>query len=209
MPIEEQRRQWFALLAQLVVETATSDLPCAEYCPDTICERDEHLFLLPFELEFIREQTGVDLNAAGRFWMVTLPLDERDLAGPTVAVAVRSTFQECPALNDERRCAIHDARPLDCRTFPFIPAFGEEGTRSKLRASCPLVAAGALPEGFVPLYERLWQHLSAFLPDAWKTLYWHYRVLLPELNDPAATPGQVDLRPRLVRFRRRTPENET
>jgi Fe-S-cluster containining protein len=208
MSTDDRRTQWFNLLAQIAAQTASSDLPCAEYCPDIICERDEKLFLLPFEREFICERTGLDLNGSGQFWTVALPSEERDPSGPRLVVAVKSAFQPCPALSKERRCAIHDARPLDCRTFPFIPAFGEEGTHSKLRASCPLVAADALPPGFVSLYERVWRHLSPFLPDAWKTLYWHYRELLPELDDPTATPGHVDLRPRLMRLRLQNPKAE-
>jgi Fe-S-cluster containining protein len=194
------REGWFALLAQIYQETEArvSELPCFDYCPDSICERDEKVFFLPFEMEFIAERTGLDLKSTGAFWRLKIPVLSGSADGQSVSIGLKDRHRICPFLNEDNACALHRNRPFDCRSFPLLPTFYSDGSTSfELREYCPLVQVLDL-KYFIELYKRLWGFLSPRLPMGWKYLYWHSRDVIPEIEKPDERPRDLNLIRRLA-----------
>jgi Fe-S-cluster containining protein len=203
------RQHWFELYARVYEQTRAgeSELPCLAHCPDGICERDEKVFFLPFEIEFVSERTGLDLVGTGAFWVVDIPDVGDDGRMGSVPIGLKDSHRRCPFFTQDCQCAIHDHRPVDCRSFPLIPSFYRDGSvGSVLRGYCPLVSgtdrlkAPGLPDGFVELYRELWEFLSPNVPVSWKYLYWHSREFA-EINDPDEEPRFLSLDRRLAHIR--------
>lgn len=122
-----------------------------------LCEDNETLVLLPAEAELIAS---------------SLPVLNKHDAGRALAAASGST-EDCPMRCTAcSSCHIYENRPLDCRSFPVVPEFSEDGNDVNVRISrkyCPI--ADKLPPGFVDSVRRVWQSLAPYLPADWKHYY--------------------------------------
>jgi len=195
MTFTRLRTEWFTLIDRLYDETKKSSLPCSEYCPNCLCEKDEKVYFLPFEMEYISEITGIDLKASGFFWTMDIPYQ-----GQNLPIALKSKQQICPLLSEDNQCTIHENRPFDCRSFPLMPVFNNEQLSFELEIYCPLVnvQVDAQLKHFIKLYTRLWTSLVRRLPDSWKYLYWHSSTLIPEIDNSQKRPCHLDLSKYLI-----------
>jgi len=152
--MSDQRREWFALLDDIYTDTAhpRGELRICTDCVEAPCEVwPEQVTLLPFEDEFIQKR----LAAEGR----DVSLETvRGIAG----------CRECPFFQN-RRCAIHPHRPVDCRTYPMVPVFSRPDPEFKVSGVCPLREGMDLP--FIRLMRGVWMRLSPRLTSQWKSGY--------------------------------------
>lgn len=160
---------------------------CPEGC--TQCEERESLLLLPYEDELIK----LHLAREGRpspstFQQLSLRVRQCKVSvgysqggGPPCPMMERGTGM----------CAIYKARPLDCRSFPLVPRFLDNGGLDfYLARYCPI--ALRLSPDFIRVTKQVWQMLLEDLPLWWRRLYNHdsareRRVLIPLAGRSAAT----------------------
>jgi Fe-S-cluster containining protein len=174
--ISQLRAEWFRRLEALGRATAgDSGLECASRCTGRCCPHEamatrepaytvSHVaIMLPFEMEYIIEETGVD---PARFRRTPAEI------APGVVVEIGSFDIErpCPFLTDDFQCRGRTFRPMDCRSFPLIPVFGAGGELTfRLEASCPSL------DTFLPAYQmRLkaaWQELLPHLSADYRAAY--------------------------------------
>jgi Fe-S-cluster containining protein len=121
------------------------------------------VIMLPFEMEYIIAQTGVE---PARFRQTAAEL------APRVVVGIGSFDIErpCPFLTRDFQCWSRTFRPMDCRSFPLIPLFGAGGELTfRLEARCPSL------DTFSPAYQmRLkaaWQELLPHLSADYRAVY--------------------------------------
>lgn len=200
MPHPDPKTRWFALFDVIYERTSSpvSRLPCLEYCPECLCEKQENekIYFLPYEMEFIQERTGIDLLATGMFWQISIPaaLTNESESDDPIVFGFKGKLHSCPYLGDRNQCTIHEHRPLDCRSFPLMPAFVDGQLQFELESYCPLVSKlGSRLARFIVLYERIWNSLFSVLPDYWKHFYWNSSELLSELNDPNLKPKRMEV----------------
>lgn len=201
--IIEPKKHWFILLEYLYKETHTivSELPCLQYCPECICEKQvrEKIYFLPFEIEFIQHKTGIGFDRRlNHFWTIELPTSITQ----TLSIGLKSKLQDCPFLSETNQCTVYKNRPFDCRSFPLMPIFTKDTVDFELEEYCPLVNAEYifLLNDFVILYKRLWRLLEKRLPISWKVMYWHSSLIVPEIDDPTEHPRHIDARKRLSKY---------
>jgi Fe-S-cluster containining protein len=73
--------------------------------------------------------------------------------------------RQCPFFQGHR-CAIHPHRPVDCRTYPMVPVFGDTTIQFRVSGVCPKRAG--MDEPFIRLMTGVWQRLTPHLPEAWR-----------------------------------------
>ncbi len=74
---------------------------------------EQYVFLAPGEVRAIAGHIGVSRDWFGRRYMMRTPAGDRVL---------RMTGSgACVFLRGNGHCAIYDARPIQCRTYPFWP----------------------------------------------------------------------------------------
>jgi len=148
------RDMWFRTLETLYEETGhpRGELKICTDCAEAPCEvGPEQVTLLPFEAEYIQAR----LAREGR--LQTLETI-RAIAG----------CERCPFF-ENKRCAIHPHRPIDCRTYPLVPVFRGDEITFQVSGVCPLRAGMDRP--FIQLMEGVWQRLQPLLPPEWRRLY--------------------------------------
>ncbi len=132
MALATLRETWFRRIEKLhQAPTEGAGLECASRCtarccPQAIASREldyavGHVaILLPFEMEYILSK----INASSA-QLQQAPLELAP--GITIDVGFTTSATPCPFLADDYRCGIRDIRPLDCRSFPLIPVFSQDG----------------------------------------------------------------------------------
>ena len=107
---------------------------CGKCC--TVDERDGSVFLEPIDVERLSEHLGISVHDFGARY-ATQELSEMELA--------KQSNGRCVFLTDGR-CTVYDARPLQCRTYPFLPL-----------------------DGYTPIEcETSWRHEKKFCPGIGK-----------------------------------------
>ena len=152
--MDDSRTEWLAFFADAYAETGhpQGELKICTDCTTAPCEvGPEQVTLLPFEDEYIQSR----LAAEGRSESLETI---RRIAG----------CEQCPFFQN-RRCAIHPHRPLDCRTYPLVPVFGEHDVLFKVSGVCPL--RGGMDQPFIALMRRVWKRLLPRLDPVWKARY--------------------------------------
>jgi Fe-S-cluster containining protein len=169
--------EWFKRFDQLLSDTSVpaSGLKCLELCEARCCPRvgmrpmnpeqiaSPVVVLLPFEMEYIIEKTGVSRDVF-RIWPIDLT--------PTLRLEIGTLDlgKPCPFLKENRLCGIHEHNPLDCRTFPLLPTLNPAGSLVwELGENCPSLAF--LSPNFSKRMKQIWHHLEPFIPRAWWDLY--------------------------------------
>ncbi|MBC8445566.1 MAG: YkgJ family cysteine cluster protein [Chloroflexi bacterium] len=170
------RAEWFRRLDALGGATAgESGLKCASLCTGRCCPHAamatrepaytvSHVaIMLPFEMEYIVARTGVH---PARFRRTPAKI------APGVVVEIGSFDIEmpCPFLTDDFQCWGYAFRPMDCRSFPLVPVFGDGGELTfRLGTGCPSL------DTFSPAYQaRLkaaWRNLLPHLSADYRAVY--------------------------------------
>jgi len=195
---DKLKTEWFALFERVYAETRaeTSSLPCSECCGDYLCETNERVYFLPFEAEFIEMRTGRDIIGNADIWKIEMPFSKH-LAH---SVGLKDEFRLCPFFNAEKRCDIYENRPLDCRSFPAMPVFPENGIDFEFESYCPALeyASSSQLKDHTLLHKAIWGRVAEILPKSWKIFYWNTERLLPEITEPKPHPRHVDICGRLA-----------
>ncbi len=195
--IEQLKEDWFKRFDQILEQEKSipsSNLKCLELCQARCCPRAgmRHMqsrdiaspivVLLPFEMEYIIEKTGVPPELF-RLW--SIPFDSET----TVEIGMLDLGRPCPFLKENLQCGIHDHNPLDCRTFPLLPALNyRDELEWELGENCPSLSF--LNPQFAEKMKRVWLDLVPVLPRAWWDLYafadhWTGWPVVPERVDAA------------------------
>jgi len=174
--ISQLRVEWFRRLEALGRATAgETGLECAARCTGRCCPHaamatrepaytvSHVVIMLPFEMEYVIAQTGVD---AARFRRTPAEI------APGVVVEIGSCDVEmvCPFLTEDFRCWGYACRPMDCRSFPLVPVFGAGGELTfRLGAGCPSL------DTFSPTYQAqlkaVWRELLPHLSADYRAVY--------------------------------------
>ncbi len=176
--IEDLKREWFDRFDGILKREKTlpsSQLKCLELCQARCCPRAgmRHMqageiaspvvVLLPFEMEYIIEKTGVSPDLF-RHW--SIPLDSET----SMEIGMLDLGKPCPFLKDNMQCGIHNHNPLDCRTFPMLPVLNHRDQLEwRLAENCP--SLNLLNPQFSEYMRYLWRELLPVLPRAWWDLY--------------------------------------
>ena len=172
------KTEWFERFNRILDDSKTvpsSNLKCLDLCQARCCPRvgmramqvaeiaSPVVVLLPFEMEYLIEKTGVSKELF-RLWPLALTPEL------TIEVGMLDLGKPCPFLNKNLQCNIHEHNPLDCRTFPLLPAVNRDGILNwELGDNCPSLAY--LNSRFVNAIQGIWQDLLPHLPQAWWDLY--------------------------------------
>ncbi len=176
--LEQLKGEWFDRFDRILNPEGTipsSNLKCLEMCQARCCPRPEMrqmqpgeiaspvVVLLPFEMEYIVERTGV---STGLFRRWSIPLDSET----SMEIGMLDLGKPCPFLKANRQCGIHYHNPLDCRTFPMLPGLNHRDELEwHLGENCPSLAH--LNPLFKEYVQRCWESLLPALPRAWWDLY--------------------------------------
>jgi Fe-S-cluster containining protein len=176
--IAQLKAEWFERLdGILAVSKAlpSSDLKCIELCFQRCCPRVElrlkpprevtssMVVLLPFEMEYLMEKTGVPRTVFRRWPLAWTP-------EVTVEIGMFDLGKICPFLTESLQCSIYQIYPLDCRTYPLLPVLSyPRELEWELSDTCP--SAMLLNSKFGEGIKHIWQDLLPVLPQAWWDLY--------------------------------------
>ncbi len=177
--IDQLRSEWFKRFDQIVEynkNLPSSNLQCLELCQARCCPRvgmramdarqiaSPVVVLLPFEMEYIINKTGVSPDVFRRWPLALTP-------EVTIEVGMLDLGKPCPFLDPSMRtCTIHEHNPLDCRTFPLLPfqnAYG--GLEWELGENCPSLSL--LSPKFADAIKHIWQEIHPLLPQDWWDIY--------------------------------------
>jgi Fe-S-cluster containining protein len=172
------KHEWFARLDQLTSlcqKLPPTGLQCLKRCSSLCCPRVQMrdmtldriasavVVLLPFEMEYLIERTGVSVDAFRRWPVEMAP-------GTVIKVSMFDLGKPCLFLQPDFRCGIYEKRPVDCQTFPLLPVldpsdrlfwgYGEQ---------CPSLVL--LNPAFEKQIKRIWADLCRVLPKGWWDLY--------------------------------------
>ena len=172
------KAEWFLRFDQILDDSKTipsSNLKCLDLCQARCCPRvgmrqtqtadiaSPVVVLLPFEMEYLIEKTGVS-RGLFRLWPLELTPEV------TIEIGMLDLGKPCPFLSDKLQCKIHEHNPLDCRTFPLLPFQDLRGNLDwQLGENCPSLAL--LSPNFVDAVKRVWQELYPLIPQGWWDLY--------------------------------------
>ena len=176
--VDRLKKEWFERLDLILSRDNTippSGLKCLELCEARCCPRagmrslspekiaSPVVVLLPFEMEYLLEKTGASPNVFRR-WPIDLTPEV------SIEIGVLDLGKPCPFLRDNRMCGIHEHNPLDCRTFPLLPAQNVHGELEwSLGENCP--SLHLLNPRFSEHMKRIWRELYPVLPQSWWDLY--------------------------------------
>ena len=176
--IARLKSEWFERLDGIVDRSKTipsSNLKCIELCQQRCCPRVElrqkppHevsnsiVVLLPFEMEYLMERTGVARNAFRR-WPLALTPDT------TIEIGMFDLGKTCPFLTENLQCSIYQFYPLDCRTYPLLP-FTNYRHELEWELGGHYPSLTLLDPNFEGAVKRIWQELLPVLPQAWWDIY--------------------------------------
>ena len=172
------KAEWFERFDQILDDSKTipaSNMKCLELCQARCCPRagmrnlpaheiaSPIVVLLPFEMEYLIEKTGVSKELFRR-WPLALSPEV------TIEVGMLDLGKPCPFLKDNLQCSIHEHNPLDCRTFHLLPVLDYRGSLEwELGENCP--SLNFINPKFVEAVKDVWQDLMPHLPRAWWDLY--------------------------------------
>lgn len=176
--IAKLKSEWFSRFDGMVIaskDLPSSDLKCIELCTQRCCPRPDlrskppHevtssiVVLLPFEMEFLMERTGVKRNVFRR-WPLAWTSDV------TIEIGMLDLGKTCPFLTNNLQCSIYEFYPLDCRTYPLLPSMNDlRELVWELSSTCPSV------KRFNPVVsnavKEFWRELVPYLPQAWWDIY--------------------------------------
>jgi len=172
---EHLRATWFQLLENLYQSiTEKSDLECATRCSARCCPKSKasqnssdavgHVaIMLPFEMEYIASKTNAPAER--------LQQERIQFTHDTyLDIGFTTSSTPCPFLSDDNRCGIYDIRPLDCRSFPLIPAFDLEGDIGfRVDGECP--SAITFSNANQMQLKAIWKELLPNLPMSYRIAY--------------------------------------
>jgi Fe-S-cluster containining protein len=176
--IAQLKSEWFERIDRIIDNSKTSpssNLKCLELCQERCCPRADlrlkppHevsssiVVLLPFEMEYLMERTGVAQDVFRR-WPLALTPDA------TIEIGMFDLGKTCPFFTGNLQCSIYKFYPLDCRTYPLLPVLNyRRELEWELGSSCPSLAL--LNPKFGDAVKLIWQELLPVLPQAWWDLY--------------------------------------
>ncbi len=119
--------------------------------------------LLPFEMEFLMERTGVSAEAFRRWPIEIAP-------GVTIDIGMWDLGKPCPFLQDNFQCGIYNEKPVDCQSFPLLASLDPSGQLAwSYEEKCPSLET--LNEAFAAQIRAMWEELLPVLPQTWWKLY--------------------------------------
>ncbi len=176
--LEKLKQEWFARLARLnslCRALPPTGLQCLTHCSALCCPRIQMrtmpleqiaspvVVLLPFEMEYIVEKTGISMDVFRR-WPVTMA------HGLLMDVGMFDLGKPCPFLASDLCCDVYEERPVDCYSFPILPVLDPGGRLAwKDEQRCPSLASLNLTFGEPA--QRIWTELFEVLPQGWWALY--------------------------------------
>lgn len=170
------KETWIALIPDLHKATTkeNANLQCASLCTARCCPqvRSRHdpnyavghvAIMLPFELEYICEQTDTSMEI-----FETAGIEySKDF---NLSIGYITNKNPCPFLTHDYKCGIHSIRPLDCRSFPLIPVFQANGEITyRTDSDCPSV--DSLSKEYQDSLKKIWSELLEHLPMKYRMLY--------------------------------------
>ncbi len=170
------RAAWFTRIEQLhQTTTENAGLECAarcataRCCPQAIAMKDPayavgHVaIMLPFEMEYILPKTNV---TPAQLRHASFELT----SGISIDIGFVTSATPCPFLTTDYKCGIHNIRPLDCRSFPFIPVFNLDDTITfRVDTECPSV--NTFSATYQARFKKVWEDLLPDLPMSYRMLY--------------------------------------
>lgn len=154
-------QEYFELYDKLYDITEGIELNCLMVC-DSICEKKENVYLLPFENEFI----------CRRLKLKSLPFSEHITLGNGRVdyLKIKDKKNKFCKFFMDNGCAVHGAQPVDCRSFPIFPHYTEEsGLKFFIFEYCPV--SRELSVEFVEKVTEIWEMLAEKLPAYWWGIY--------------------------------------
>lgn len=151
------KNQICSKLANIYKTTEQFSGMCPSEC--TLCENREALMLLPYEEEFINENTGKKQKEM--FLKNCCGYNYQPLGFP------------CTMLQSSGTCQVYHKRPFDCRSFPIVPRFSLDKDDSieffLANSYCPILKN--LPSNFIKTTTESWIFIAEDLPLEWKKMY--------------------------------------
>ena len=176
--VAKLKQEWFQRFDEILDNSKTiplSGLNCLGLCEARCCPRvgmrkmqpnqlaSPVVVLLPFEMEYTIEKTGVSRDVFRRW-----PLDLTPEV--TIEIGMLDLGKPCPFLGEKLQCTIHEHNPLDCRTFPLLPFQDLRGDLAwELGQNCPSLSL--LNPNFVAVVKRVWTELYPLIPQGWWDIY--------------------------------------
>ena len=173
--IRSVRSDWFQQIETLHSSiTEASGVECATCCSARCCPKaktagpiDEPVghvaIMLPFELEYILSKTNIDPEKL-QHTQIEFSSDT------TLNIGFMTCAVPCPFLTPDNQCGIYEFRPLDCRSFPLIPFFNEDGSiRFYVDEVCP--SAITFSPAYAEELKQIWKALLPRLPMSYRSLY--------------------------------------
>ena len=176
--VAKLKQEWFQRFDEILDNSKTiplSGLNCLGLCEARCCPRvgmrkmqpnqlaSPVVVLLPFEMEYTIEKTGVSRDVFRR-WPLALTPDV------TIEIGMLDLGKPCPFLGEKLQCTIHEHNPLDCRTFPLLPFQDLRGDLAwELGQNCPSLSL--LNPNFVAVVKRVWTELYPLIPQGWWDIY--------------------------------------
>jgi Fe-S-cluster containining protein len=176
--VDQLKKEWFERLDLILSRDSTipsSNLKCLDLCEARCCPREGMrgmtsekiaspvVVLLPFEMEYLLEKTGASPSVFRR-WPIDVTPDV------SIEIGILDLGKPCPFLRNNWMCGIHEHNPLDCRTFPLLPAQNVNGKLEwSLGENCP--SLHLLNPRFSGHIKRVWRDLYPVLPQSWWDLY--------------------------------------
>ena len=169
------RSEWFARLERTYQSIKEpSGLECATRCNARCCPKTKssantkdavgHVaIMLPFELEYIVEKASSDRELIHE---TSIEFTDENV----INIGFMTSEKPCPFLTKQNKCGIYDIRPIDCRSFPLIPVFSEQGSISfRKDQDCP--SATTLSAAYEEELKVVWHELLSQLPMTYRRLY--------------------------------------
>ncbi len=169
------KQDWFQRLTTLYNSISeSSGLECETRCHGRCCPKQKtaqniaeaigHVaIMLPFEREYIIAQTGISPNL---IQSIRIPFSNNN----ELDIGFITNDLPCPFLTKENHCAIYNIRPLDCRSFPLIPVFEEDGTLNfRVDNDCPSVIT--FSSSYRESFQYLWLELLPHLPMSYRMTF--------------------------------------
>ncbi len=104
------------------------------------CKGEGSVFLLPDDVKTLAENLKMDIqkfvDTYTNFIMLELMEDEGTYFYMPYLVLKKNELEECLFLNDNR-CGVHNFKPFQCRSTPFVPEFfSDKDWQKDVKASC-------------------------------------------------------------------------